>query len=143
MKIIEKEKLVLYYVMVVLSVLISVASFSYSAWRMEASEANNNRRMAAFELIKTLGELEQNIFAAHYDQDPIQGSPRLGWVKIGLARELSYLCGDQIQKEAMNLQSLWSASWAEVPREEQVVQKISGQIDLLRAKIRDELTALK
>lgn len=32
----------------------------------------------------SLSEFEQVIYANHYDLNDVEGSPRLGWVKIGL-----------------------------------------------------------
>lgn len=59
----------------------AVIGFSYNAWRLESSEKNNNVRLAAFTVITELAQLEQLVYAAHYDQDPVNGSPRKGWVK--------------------------------------------------------------
>ena len=66
------------------SIFFAVLGFTYNVWRMEMTEHNSNVREASCETLLQLAELEQLVFAAHYDQDPVAGNPRNGWVKGGL-----------------------------------------------------------
>ena len=77
----------------VVSLVFAVTGFSYNAWRLEQSEENNIVRDASFQVLTELAEFEQVIYINHYDGDSIAGSPRLGWVKIGLVNDLSMLIG--------------------------------------------------
>lgn len=74
----DQAKLKLYYLTAIFSLIFSLLGFSYNAWRMEVSEDNSNIREAAFEVLKELGELEQIVYALHYDHDQTSGSPRKG-----------------------------------------------------------------
>ncbi len=138
----QHSKLKLYYSVAILSMFLSVVSFAYNAWRMEVSEKNNNVRTAAFEIIKTLSELEQNIYAAHYDQDTVFGSPRVGWVKVRLVDDLSELCSVKVQAETEALSTLWAELWSSVDSNRSAVDALVSQIDRTREEIRQMLNNL-
>lgn len=89
----------------VFSMLFALVGFSYNVWRMEITEYNNNVRSASFELLLQLSELESIIYAAHYDQDVIQGSPRKGWIKVNLIADLSVVTEPDIQTAAEALKA--------------------------------------
>jgi hypothetical protein len=44
-------------IVAVVSVLVALGGFTYNTWRNERTEGNRNTRIAAFEVLKTLGEL--------------------------------------------------------------------------------------
>lgn len=139
----EPVKLKLYYATAIFSVIFAVAGFSYNAWRLEVSEDNNTVRTAAFSVLTLLSEMEQNIFSAHYDENPVEGSPRVGWVKVGLIVDLSALISTEVENEAQTLRSLWAEHWEWVPAQERAVQTLTAQIDVVRARIKDELQMLE
>jgi len=62
-----KARFRIYYITAMFSLLFSVAGFSYNAWRMEVSEANNNISTAAFEALTGLAAIQQLIYAAIFD----------------------------------------------------------------------------
>jgi hypothetical protein len=131
-----KDKLKVYYIMSVFSVLFAVIGFSYNAWRMEVSEENNNIRTAAFEVLSHLGELENIVLSAHYDQDEVAGNPRTGWVKVGLILDLSALISPDVVSNAENLKQTWADSWHLLKEEELVVTEISKKMDKTRMSIK-------
>ena len=137
-----KKKLQLFYFTSIFGVLFAVIGFSYNAWRLELTEDNNNIRTAAFEVLLQLSELEQVIYAAHYDQNTEEGSPRRGWVKVGLVTDLSTLISSDVEQESARLKSLWSAHWQQVASDEEVVGQLIQQIDQLRISIKTALTNL-
>ena len=93
-----------YFFTAIASVVFAFIGFSYNAWRMEASEDNNNTRIASFQILQELAELELIVFAAHYDNNKIDGSPRKGWVKVNLIHDLSYLAVDKVHLKTKDLQ---------------------------------------
>ena len=105
------RKLYLYQVSVVISVLLALTAFSYNVWRMEVSEENNNTRTACFEILINLSSLEQLVYTAHYDGDLQEGSPRKGWVIVGLVNDLSALADESVQQETVVLKTVWSGHW--------------------------------
>jgi len=60
-----KQKLKIFYITSIFSMVFAVLGFSYNAWRMELSEENNNLRTASFEVLLQLPGLEQIIYAIH------------------------------------------------------------------------------
>lgn len=138
----DQTKLKLYYLMAVFSLIFSLLGFSYNAWRMEASEDNSNIREAAFEVLKELGELEQIVYALHYDHDQVGGSPRKGWVKVGLIHDLSILISPAAHTSATTLKQTWSEQWANVAQDQAANDLIIAQVEATREQIKQALLAL-
>ena len=104
------DKFRIYYLTAIFSLLFAVIGFSYNTWRLEVTEDNNNVRTAAFEVLIRLSALEQLIYSAHYDQNPVEGNPRKGWVMIGLVVDLSALISPSVEKRAVQLKDRWAES---------------------------------
>lgn len=107
------------------------------------TEDNNNIRTASFAVLTLLSEFEQNIFAAYYDSNPVEGSPRIGWVKVGLIVDMSTLISEDVEIESTKLKQLWSNEWENVFDERESVDQLTAQIDVIRADIKTELKALQ
>ncbi len=138
-----QQKLRLFYITSIFGVVFAVLGFSYNAWRLELTEDNSNVRTAAFEVLLQLSELEQIIYAAHYDQNRVEGSPRKGWVKIGLVTDLSTLISPQVERQSMELKSLWSSGWSQLSDDEETVRQLVDKIDGVRSRIKVELVNLE
>ena len=132
-----------YYATAIVSLLFALIGFSYNAWRMEASEDNNNIRTAAFEVLTEIAELEQLVFAAHYDQDPVAGNPRVGWVKVELISDLSALISDQVHRDAIHLMQTWRNNWAAMADDRVAKDKLIDAIDRVREAVKGVIAGLK
>jgi|TARA_R110001583_G_scaffold305_2_gene2736 sensor domain CHASE-containing protein len=132
-----------YQVAVIASLLFALLGFSYNVWRMEITEENANTRTACFELLLVLSELEQLVYSAHYDKNTAEGSPRKGWVKVGLTVDLSVLTTTEVKQSALQLKEVWSTHWQSIDNEEQSVQAIVLSIDSARTEIKILLKDLK
>ena len=139
----QNKKLTSYYLTAIFSLIFAVTGFTYNTWRMEVTEDNNNTRTASFSVLTLLAEFEQNIFASYYDNNSVEGSPRVGWVKVGLVVDLSSLISEDVEKEAIELKQLWSQEWHLVSQEQKSVDKLSHQIDMVRDVIKKELKMLQ
>ena len=95
----------------IISLIFAVTGFCYNAWRLEQSEENNIVRDASFQVLTELAEFEQVIYSNHYDKNDVEGSPRLGWVKIGLVSDLSMLISEDVTGDVAVLKSHWAESW--------------------------------
>ena len=137
------KKLHLYQLTVIFSVLFALAGFSYNVWRMEVSEQNNNIRTACFEMLLELSTLEQLIYTAHYDGDVKEGSPRKGWVKVGLIADLSVLTTDSVETKALALKETWSTHWSTMATNKESVDKIVNAIDSVRSELKQILNSLE
>lgn len=133
----------LYYLAVIYSLLFTLLGFSYNVWRMEVSEHNNTIRTASFEMLVELSSLEQLIYAAHYDGDLNEGSPRKGWVKVGLIADLSVLTDQSVELTADDLRKIWAQNWDKVADDNDSVTYIVKAIDNVRSEIKRVLKSLE
>ncbi|MBB1385985.1 MULTISPECIES: hypothetical protein [Pseudoalteromonas] len=131
-----------YFFTAIASVVFAFIGFSYNAWRMEVSEDNNNTRIASFQILQELAELELIVFAAHYDSNEVEGSPRKGWVKVNLIHDLSYLAVDKVRLKAQKLQKNWQTNWPNMVEHESAAQSITHAIDNVRIEVVSELKRL-
>ena len=132
-----------YQVAVIASLLFALLGFSYNVWRMEVTEENANTRTACFELLLVLSELEQLVYSAHYDKNSLEGSPRKGWVKVGLTVDLSVLTTSKVKDSALKLKDVWSSHWQSIENNEQSVQSVVYAIEGSRTQIKELLQSLE
>ncbi|MCO7225603.1 hypothetical protein [Pleionea sp. CnH1-48] len=137
-----QNKLRTYQYTAIFSIFFALVGFSYNVWRLEITEENNNVRTACFEMLEELGELEQVVFFAHYDKDIIEGSPRHGWVRVGLINDLSVVSTPEIQQKASALKDVWQKNWESMVESRQAVDNITESIDELRSEIKKTLKTL-
>lgn len=137
------NKIQAYYFTAVFSVIIAVVGFSYNTWRLEVTEDNSNIRTASFEVLSLLSELEQNIYALHYDGNETEGSPRIGWVKVGLIVDLSGLISNDAQIRAEQLKNTWAATWEMLDTDRDSVNQLVNDIDSVREEIKIQLAQLQ
>ena len=137
-----ENKLKIYYIIAILSLVFAVIGFSYNAWRLEVTEDNSNIRTASFKVLGQLAELEQIIFAAHYDKDMDAGNPRKGWVKVGLIVDLSVLISKPVEKKSLDLKETWSNNWQKAASEQDATIKLTEAIDQVRNEIKQVLGGL-
>ena len=143
MKINLYKKIKSYQYMVIFSLFFTLLGFSYNVWRMELTEENENSRTACFELLLVLSELEQLVYSAYYDQDLNEGSPRKGWVKVGLIVDLSVLTSINVEQSAQQLKQVWSDHWVTLDKEQTSVDAVISSIDFSRTQIKILLKDLK
>ena len=141
-KVILDAKLRNFYFASILSLMFAVLGFTYNAWRLEQSEENNNIRSASFQILVELAELEQIIYLAHYDKDLKEGSPRKGWIEVGLINDLSMLVGDSVYTNATELTSSWSARWQLMADDRVAVDQLVTDIDAVRYAVKEKLKTL-
>ncbi len=132
-----------YQITLIFSILFSLLGFSYNVWRMEISEQNNTIRTASFEMLVELSSLEQLVYIAHYDGDLEQGSPRKGWVKVGLINDLSILADSSVEQTADSLTKEWADNWNGVGTDKAAVDHIVTAIDTVRSEIKQVLKSLE
>ncbi len=137
------NKIQLYQITVIFSVLFALLGFSYNVWRMEVTEENSNNRTACFEMLLELSSLEQLIYAAHYDKNIQEGNPRKGWVKVGLINDLSVLTTHSVEKQASVLKEVWAVNWDKMTDNQSSADQIVKAIDLVREEIKLTLSSLE
>lgn len=136
------RKLVFYQITAIFSVAFALTGFSYNVWRMEVTESNSNIRTASFEMLTELAALEQLVYTAVYDNDLDEGSPRKGWVKVGLIADLSVLTGYSVEDKASHLKQVWSENWSTMTSNKVSTEAIVQAIDSVRSEIKTVLESL-
>ena len=126
----------------VFSMIFALIGFSYNVWRMENTEYNSNMRSASFELLLQLSELEGIVYAAHYDQDTIEGNPRKGWIKVNLIADLSMIAEPEVSASANALKLEWQENWQALSRDEASATNMVEAIDHTRDEVRHLLSQL-
>lgn len=125
-----------FVVISVLSFVFAFVGFSYNVWRTEKTESNNNVREAAFGMLQELANLEQLVYAIHYDHSTEEGTPRKGWVKIGLIQDMSMLVAPTVEKKAVQLKEAWAKKWSQLAEDKQASDEIVYAIEEVRAEAR-------
>ncbi len=117
------------------SIIIAVSSLSYNTWRNEKTEENRNQRLASFEVLLKLNELQQVIFHSHYDKDSSdKGNPRTGWTHALTVRDLSRILQPPLPAAADELLRVWGENWEGLDEKKMNVDLILGEIDNVRSK---------
>lgn len=136
------QPITIFQLTAVFSMLFALVGFSYNVWRMQITEYNSNMRSASFELLLQLSELEAIVYAAHYDQDTIEGSPRKGWIKVNLIADLSMIAEPEVSASANALKLEWQDNWQALSRDEASAMNMVEAIDLTRDEVRHLLSKL-
>ena len=68
---------------------------------------NQNIWVAAFEVLKNLGELQTIVNYAHFTSDSSRGNPIEGWKHVTMVRDLSRLLKPAAKQESQLLYNAW------------------------------------
>lgn len=121
----------------IVSLFTAIISFSYNTWQDHQDEIHQNMRVAAFEMLQNLGELQTVVNYAHFADDKTRGHPIDGWKHVSMIRDLSHFLSPEATKQSEQLSREWEQSWEKLDQNDQAEIRISAQI----AKTR--LTVLK
>jgi len=125
-----------------ISLVVALVGLTYNTWRNELTEHNRNLRAAGFEMILTVGELQQIVFFSHYDQDQYRGNPRAGWTRVLLLDDLSEIMPDHVEVATDDLRATWDEDWAALGSEAEAETRITAAIDRVRDETLEALADL-
>lgn len=96
-----------------ISLAVAVGSLAYNTWRNETSEAQRNTRHAAFQVIESLGELQQ-VADYHYyfveeDGQANEEQWLKGWGQVTLIRDLTMIMPGSVSARGVRLYDLWES----------------------------------
>jgi len=117
------------------SLVTAIVGLSYNAWQANQNEINQNMRVAAFEVLKNLGELQTVVNYAHFSEDKLRGNPIEGWKHVSMVRDLSYLLKPVAKKESQHLYDAWQKDWEHIASNQQIEKQISMQIAKTRESV--------
>jgi hypothetical protein len=127
----------------IISLFIAITALTYNSWRQELTEDNRNLRLASFELIMQLGELQLIVDHAHYDHDKERGNPITGWGRVALIEDLSAVLPAPLPEKSIHLKQAWSGHWEGLGKEDVHVEQITTAIQSMREEVRDQLTMIR
>jgi hypothetical protein len=119
-----------------------VTAFIVTTWRAEISEKNQNLRMAGFEILKNLGQLQIVVNYAYYQPDNVGGNPYLGWGYIALVSDLSQLMPHPVLETIQKLVIVWGDEANNLKTRKEAVEQISLQIDNSRKAVLKSIHSL-
>jgi hypothetical protein len=118
-----------------ISLAVAIASLSYNTWRNEATEYNRNQRVAAFEILLKLGDLQQTLFHVHYDKDFDKGNPRIGWAYVLTINDLAQILPDAPRAAAGALLETWRENWEDLSDSEESLKHVMQALDAARDRV--------
>jgi hypothetical protein len=125
-----------------ISLVVALSSLAYNTWRNEQTEANRSVRLAAFEVLKNLGELQVIVNYAYFAKNERLGNPMAGWGHVALISDLSQLLPAPAPERAEKLLQVWQADWQQVRDDQPSVERITAEIDQSRDAVREVLRRL-
>ena len=125
-----------------ISLAVALSSLGYNTWRNQKTEENRNVRVAAFEVLKQLGELQLVVNSAFYGKDTQLGHPMVGWGRVAMISDLSQLLPAPGPQEAEKLHLTWQDNWQQISDNEESVSRVSTEIDKNREAVREILRRL-
>ena len=125
-----------------ISLFIAVTGLLYNTWRNEHSEYNRNQRWASFQVLLTLGELQEFVLLSYYDAEQVDESDfTRGWAKVLIIRDLSMVLDDPLSASATVLHQKWGKNFEGLERHD---RKSKEAIEKAIANLRsDTLMALR
>jgi hypothetical protein len=119
----------------IISLVAALSGLFYNSWRDHRNEINENRRNAAFEVLKNLGELQTVVNYAHYKTNSERGDPIEGWKYVLLVRDLSRLLPPTNLQQGDKLYITWQQHWENLQTNSASEQQISTHIASARADV--------
>ena len=116
---------------------------SYNTWLDRHNEINHNMRLASFELLKDLSELQTVVDYAHYARDKSRGNPIDGWKNVVLVRDLSRLLTPAAAKAGQHLYTTWEQDWEALDNDAKSEERISIKITEMRQTVLSTIDQLE
>lgn len=126
------------------SLFIALSSLSYNTWRNEKTEKNRNQRMAGFEIIVKINELQQVIFHHYYDKDTSdKGNLRKAWALVLTIEDLSELLKPPVPHSSQQFKQVWSENYENLSTDKNAVETVLLSIDKMRSDTQLLLKSLR
>jgi hypothetical protein len=126
----------------IISLLVAFMALGYNTWRNELTEQNRNIRLAGFEMLVHVAELQRITYLAHYDKDLAEGNPRKGWSEVLILKDLAQLMPDSAHPGTATLADTWGQNWQGLGQQDESVARIDTALDGLRTDILEALAEL-
>lgn len=130
-------------IIAITSLFIALVGLTANISYMEHKELNSNLRIASFQLLIEISELEKITFQLQFDEETDSVNARTGWVKVRLIEGLSKLTSTKVQKDADALLESWKDNWPDLGHHPtKAFDDISTQISSIRQSLIDLISTL-
>lgn len=125
------------------SVLVAFFAILVNGHRNELTERNRNIRVAEFEILRNLAELQQMVDVTYFDRGGSKGGQSFALSRILVIRDLAALSPEPVQQSAEKLMTAWRAHGQKLDTSLDAVQKLSDEIVDVRKEVVASLKSLK
>jgi hypothetical protein len=125
-----------------LSLLVALSALFYNTWRNESTERNRNIRVAEFEMLKYLGEVQQVIDYAHFRKDQQRGDVTIGLGRVLLIHDLSKLTPKPVEDAAEHLLAAWRTHGEAMGTSLEAASALSEEVLVTRRTVLESLASL-
>jgi hypothetical protein len=125
-----------------ISLFVAITALGYTTYRNERTEYNRNIRVAAFETLKNLGELQILVEYAHFRKNVERGDPVQGNGRLLYLRDLARLLPQPGPRDAERLWIAWRDNSDRLVESEEAMIKITDEIQRLRLSVLELLEHL-
>ena len=126
----------------IISLVVAVVGLGYSTYRNERTEYNRNVRVAAFETLKNLGELQILGEYAYFHKNAERGDPVQGNGRVIYIRDLAQLLPEPGPRDVERLWVAWRDNSDQLAASEASMIKITDEIQRLRLTVLELLVKL-
>jgi len=126
-----------------ISLAVALTALLYNTWRNEETEYNWNVRVAGFEMLVTLGELQRTLYLNHYDGDTQRGNPRHVWVQVMVLRDLGGIMPAPLPRQSVTLLKAWEENWQALGRDQAAADDMDRVIEETRQVVLQVLRELR
>lgn len=127
----------------IVSLFTAIFGFTYNGWQDHQNEINQNMRVASFEVLKNLGDLQTVVNYAYFSDDKARGHPIDGWKHVTMVRDLSRLLKPGATEEGQMLYVAWEQDWESLNIDKQAEHRISTQIAKTRKSVLSTIDKLE
>src|SRR6202521_3748296 len=107
---------------------LSVCSSRLAGSRITPGATKEPTRIAAFEVLKTLGELQLVVDYAYYRKERARGDATIGWTRVQCIKDLATILPSPGPEDAERLLQTWRTSVETLETDPQGAAKISDDI---------------
>ena len=125
------------------SVIVALLAILLNGHRNDLSERNHNVRVAEFEILRNLAELQQMVDVTYFDRNGGKGTQSFTLSRILVIRDLAALSPEPVQQSAEKLMLAWREHGRKLDTSIDAVQKISDEIVNVRQEVVSSLKSLK
>ncbi len=126
----------------IISLVVAILALFLNTWLYTRSETNRNIRVASFEVLIHLGELQQVVNNVHFKKNDSFDVISRGWGHLALIGDLSHLIPQPIPEEAQALINSWKENLDNLKESDESTAQVSNKIDALRHAIIEIITNL-